>query len=151
MRVLMAKQRTAYNNGDNISAVLLHNPRIMPILAISSQISAGSGSTCSIERRNTQSSGSVIVQNPKYCEDTRSKGSIEQCYTAGMSCTSSIGHWNAAITRCVSSIAGRKYLRCSSQCTWISEDTGSIESIYFSAASTRTAWEYKRPNKVLPT
>ena len=38
---------------------------------------ASTGSTCSVEPRNTRSSGSINMQNPKYCEYTRSMGSIE--------------------------------------------------------------------------
>ena len=72
--VLRAKQSTAHN--DRISAV--YNPRISPLLAVSARIAASTGSARSIEPRNTRSSGSINAQNPKFCECTRSVGSIER-------------------------------------------------------------------------
>ena len=62
MRVLTAKQSTAHN-AIIISAVL--NARVLPIRAVSSQITASTGSSCSTEPRNTWSLGSVDVQDPK--------------------------------------------------------------------------------------
>ena len=44
MRLLTAKQSTALNS-NNISVLIVHNPRILPILAVSSQITASTGST----------------------------------------------------------------------------------------------------------
>ena len=115
-------------------------PRILPILALSSQITASTGSTCSTEPRNTPSWGSINVQNPKHCECTRSTGSIERWHTASTRSVSSIGPWQSVLrTRSVS----MQYCppKSSSQYLSYSEYTGSTLgalSICFSAASTRS-------------
>ena len=69
---------------------------------IKPQIIANTGSlrNCCEYREHLQyrtpkySSGSINVQDPKYCEDTRNKGSIEQRRTASTRSMSSIGAWN---------------------------------------------------------
>ena len=96
-------------NSNNICAV--HNPKILPMRAVSSEITASTSSICSIEPRSTRSSGSINVraQNPKYCEYTRSTRNTWPWNT--VSEILSVG------ARSVCSIAGRKHLRCSSQYT----------------------------------
>ena len=81
-------------------------------MAVSSQITASTGITCSIEPRNTRSSN---VQNPKYYESTRCMGSVNNDILPELAVRmNSIGPWILSVsTRSVSSIARQKYLSSS--------------------------------------
>ena len=77
-RISTARERSAHNSS-NISAV--HKAKMLPKMAVSSQLTTSTGSTCDIEPRTNRSSGSVNVHNPKYCEYTRSIRAVHRTRT----------------------------------------------------------------------